>query len=106
MAILLAMALLFAQWAGLAHSIVHAGWESAPFASERADSSAAFGKGGKDLHHSCPAFDAATIAATIHSIPFILPILPGPRILALWIAFDSWRAPHHHHFLSRAPPLS
>jgi hypothetical protein len=112
-AALLAIALLFAQWSGLAHSIVHAGWQNAPFASVGPDRLASLGpdrlasvgKGKADLHHSCQAFEAATIAATIHTTPLLVPALPSAQVLALWRAFASWDAPHHCNFLSRAPPV-
>jgi hypothetical protein len=102
---LVAVALLFAQWAGLTHSIVHAGWQQAQLQAAPSTATASLdGKSGKDLHHSCPAFDAATIPAAIHSTPFIAPVLPSAHVLALWAAFASWDAPLICNFLSRAPP--
>ncbi|MFL9927382.1 hypothetical protein PQR62_24120 [Herbaspirillum lusitanum] len=57
-----------------------------------------------DHHHSCVAYDAATLAASVH-IDFPLPpLMPGTHVLALWQAFASWDAPFVCHFFSRAPP--
>lgn len=106
LASLLVLALLLAQWSGFNHRIVHgAGQGSAGYASvSRALSAAAATDSGDSLHHSCLAFDAAALAATIHSAAFAGPLLPNVHVLALWIAFASWNAPFTCHFLSRAPP--
>lgn len=108
LALVLVCAVLFAQWLGLTHSIVHAAWENKQATRlthmtsviERAI------EGGGKAHHSCAAFDDATLAATIYSTPATLPPLPGKHLLALWQAFASWDAPFTCHFSSRAPPRS
>jgi hypothetical protein len=101
LALLLAVALLFAQWAGLAHRIVHAElMEAHPYAAVQVD----IDGDGKADHHSCAAFDAATVADTIHLPPFIAPLVSSVRVLALWTAFLSWDAPFSLCFSSRAPP--
>jgi hypothetical protein len=87
----LILAILFAQLLGLTHSIVHAAWENKQSTQlthmtsviERAI------EGGGKAHHSCAAFDDATLAATIYSAPLTLPPLPGTHVLALWQAFTS-----------------
>jgi hypothetical protein len=98
-AILLAMALLLAQWIGLHHGIRHAGLQhSLPSAAQiEADDG--------DAHHSCIAFDAAALADSISVPPYLAPLLTGVRVLALWTAFASWDAPFTLYFSSRAPPL-
>jgi hypothetical protein len=100
-AILLAMALLFAQWVGQHHRISHAGLQQQANVTSIADSS-----GGNDLNHSCAAFDAATVGDSINSIPFVTPLVTSAHVLALWAAFISWDAPLITCFSSRAPPLA
>jgi hypothetical protein len=104
-AILLAMALLFAQWAGLVHSVAHAGWESG--LQQRAVTSELrpiADMGGTGHHHSCLEFNAATLAASIHSVTFI-PLLPPlvyvPIVEALLVSWDGLPA---YYFSPRAPP--
>lgn len=96
----LAVALLFAQWFGLAHRVAHAPWQHAHAYSS------AFPDEGNDASHSCVAFDAAAIADAIALPPFIAPLLASTKVLALWITFASWDAPAAHHFFSRAPPAA
>jgi len=98
-ATLLAMVLLCAQWMGLAHRIAHAGWQQNPDVQIQSD------RGGES-HHSCLAFDAATLADTIYTASFTTQPLPNAHVLALWIAFASWDAPFTAYFSSRAPPLA
>ena len=114
LALLLVTSLLFAQSLGLLHSIVHAGWQGASQYSQR--DSALFDY--DDLsentpsdqphshhpHHSCAAFDEASLAAGVHIAASVLPVIPGAHVLALWQAFSSWDAPFVCHFSSRAPP--
>ncbi|MEO7031281.1 MAG: hypothetical protein ABI075_02930 [Burkholderiaceae bacterium] len=101
---LLVLALLFAQWNGFNHRIQHAFWQQlsgiSTFSQANTDGSTNL----VTPHHSCLDFDAATLAVTIYSAPFVGPTLPNVQVLALWIAFASWTAPFTRHFLSRAPP--
>ncbi|MFJ3047440.1 hypothetical protein ACIPEN_16560 [Herbaspirillum chlorophenolicum] len=118
---LLVMSLLFAQGMGFLHGIAHAGWQSGTVHSlineawfDEGDdrhqlSSAASGDKHPvahdgDLHHSCAAYDAATLSAVMHFDFPLPPLLPPARMLALWQAFASWDAPFVCHFSSRAPP--
>lgn len=122
---LLVVSLLFAQALGLVHSIVHAGWQPgqvhslideslfdygedhAPAVSSKtSDGKAADGKPAahNDAHHSCVAYDAATLAAAMHFDFPLPPLLPPTRVLALWQAFASWDAPVDCYFSPRAPP--
>lgn len=96
---LLMAALLFAQWAGLAHRVDHG-----PLASLHADS--ADGSTPEEGSHSCVAFDAAAVADAISLPPFAAPPMTGAKVLALWTAFVSWDAPPALPFSSRAPPAS
>ncbi|WP_211462495.1 hypothetical protein [Collimonas silvisoli] len=108
LALVLICTILFAQWLGLTHSIVHAAWENKQptrlthmtSVIERVI------EGGRKAHHSCAAFDDATLAAAIYSAPVTLPPVPGKHLLALWQAFASWDAPFTCHFSPRAPPRS
>ena len=94
---MLVAALLFAQWAGLAHRIDHG-----PLATQAAAPDGHEPEAG----HSCVAFDAAAVADAIHLPPFNARLLTGAKVLALWAAYASWDAPLVLHFSSRAPPLS
>lgn len=118
----LAMSLLFAQMLGFVHGIAHAGWQPGAVHSLLDESLFDYGDhdevvagtdGGTaaqsdqhahDLHHSCAAYDAATLSAGVHFDFPPLPLLPPIRVLALWQAFASWDAPLNCHFSSRAPP--
>ena len=114
LAILLVMALLCAQWIGLVHRVVHEGksLSAAEVVSDPEVKAANINnvKPGIDslwndtVHHSCAAFDAAALGATVNSTPFVVPVLPNLHVLALWIAFCSWEVPFSCHFSSRAPP--
>lgn len=104
--LLLVLALLFAQWLGLSHRVEHAGLAQpqpvqASHWSLQADASY-----DKTLEHSCALFDATSLAAALNSPGVSLAILPGARVLALWVAFASWDAPFLRLFSSRAPPLA
>ncbi|MBB5393676.1 MULTISPECIES: hypothetical protein [unclassified Herbaspirillum] len=118
---LLVVSLLFAQGLGFLHGIAHAGWQGGAVHSlvdealfdegddHRQLSSAAPGDPhasthGDDPHHSCAAYDAATLSAGMHVDFPLPPLLPPARMLALWQAFASWDAPFVRHFSSRAPP--
>jgi hypothetical protein len=97
--VLLMVALLFAQWTGLAHRVDHG-----PLASLHAD--AKDGSTPDEGSHSCVAFDAAAVADAISIPPFAAPPIAGAKVLALWTAFASWDAPPALPFSSRAPPVS
>ncbi|WP_238540897.1 hypothetical protein [Herbaspirillum sp. YR522] len=121
---LLVMSLLFAQALGLVHAIAHANWQGssvhslvdeALFDEARASPAAHHDVDGMDRadlasahggahHHSCEAYDGATLAAVMHFDFPSLSLLPPVRVLALWQAFASWDAPVNCPFLSRAPP--
>lgn len=105
-ALLLALALLFAQWLGLAHRIEHAGVAQAAQQAQVDESSRqADASYDKSLNHSCSLLDAAALASVLHSPAVSLAVLPGAQVLALWVAFASWDAPFLRFFCSRAPPL-
>jgi hypothetical protein len=119
------MALLLAQWTGLKHRIAHASMmplhlqsqallQSAasvalqpdllPQSASSTSASASNTGSDIDLSHSCIAFDAATVADSIHTPPFLLPLPTSAQVLSLWAAFISWDAPLSLCFSSRAPP--
>ncbi len=95
------MALLLAQWSGLAHRIEHARLQAG--ITQQADSP---GESSSGFHHSCLAFDAAAMADGIHALPLAAPLLNAVRVPALLAAFRSWDAPPVCHFSSRAPPAA
>ncbi|MEN3295061.1 MAG: hypothetical protein V7642_4314 [Burkholderiales bacterium] len=100
-ALLLAMALLFAQWTGVKHRIFHANLQHLQI---HASSIADTGDSDAGPGHSCAAFDAATVGDTLHILPFATPLVSSAQVLALWAAFISWDAPLVTCFSSRAPP--
>ncbi|HEV2611168.1 MAG TPA: hypothetical protein VGU61_12935 [Noviherbaspirillum sp.] len=102
-AILMAAALVFAQWLGLQHRIVHAGLQHS-LAATLSDESAPDQSHAPDASHSCAVFDAAAMADTMHVPPYIAPLMTSNEVLARWAAFRCWDAPLALHFSSRAPP--
>jgi hypothetical protein len=101
---LLTVALLFAQWTGLGHRIIHGGLQGTQLSSLPAASLTMQWDDIKS-HHSCVAFDAATLADGANSASFVAALLPNLGVIVLWVAFASWYAPLICHFSSRAPPL-
>ncbi|MCA1325685.1 hypothetical protein [Herbaspirillum sp. alder98] len=117
---LLVMSLLFAQALGLVHAIAHANWQGSSVHSQinealfdeghpaavahHADDGSDHASAHGGRHHSCEAYDGATLAAMMHFDFPAMPLLPPMRVLALWQAFASWDAPVNCPFLSRAPP--
>jgi hypothetical protein len=104
-AVFLVLALLCTQWAGLLHSVTHAGWQTGY--ARTVSVLTIFSDGGNSketLSHSCSIFDASTLADIVHVMPAPAPLLAGVQILALWSAFSSWNPPFPHHFSPRAPP--
>jgi hypothetical protein len=100
--VFLTFALVFAYWQGLAHRIAHASqFYAAPVDVVGQEIA---GSHQKAIHHSCLAFDAATVSPTVCSPHHSAAILPGTDVLALLVAFASWVAPFEPHFSSRAPP--
>lgn len=93
-------AVLLSQWIGLQHGIKHAGWQQhGAMAQAGTDNNSTDG-----THHSCIAFDAATLADSAPVPACTALTIPGAQVLALWIAFASWDAPVTFYFSSRAPP--
>jgi hypothetical protein len=102
-AILLAMAMLFAQWMGLNHRISH----SAPQQQDLVGAAAPTNAGSAaDKLHSCALYDAATVADLVPMPPAAGVLIASMQVLAQWAAFTSWQAPPTTCFSSRAPPLS
>jgi len=102
--LMLALAMVFAHWQGLAHRIAHASRHFAATADAAKDGSA--GADLKAAPHSCLAYDAATVSPALATPACTTAAIPAERILAQWLAFDSWNAPFTPYFSSRAPPLA
>jgi hypothetical protein len=103
-AFLLALSLLLTQGFGLHHRVSHAGLERATHLHSTSNAGQTNDQHG-DITHSCLAFDAATLGASLHSDT-------GPQLPAIGIiwfqpgfAFISWQAALLRRFSSRAPPL-
>jgi hypothetical protein len=101
--LLMALALLFAQRAGLNHGIAHPLKQQSQAVGACAEGTACGDR--EHTTHSCAAFDAATVADAIHVGPSSTPAADSPQMLALWVAFTSWDAPVVPSFSPRAPPL-
>lgn len=129
-AFLLAWVLLYAQWMGLQHGVVHAGWQGMVAVSDSTtlyppglpdpmpavDSSASNGNshtagiadshGKRDATHSCAAFDAAAMADALPALlAALLPKAPA-HCQSARVAIASWDAPLLLPFSSRAPPAA
>lgn len=102
MGILLALSLLFTQWAGYAHAIAHAGGVTEFTKTSQA---------GVPLEHAksasaCAAFDAATLGAgTLNSVLPALPVVQESNSVTLPLR-AGWHRQFSAHFSSRAPPLN
>ena len=103
LAIFLIVALLATQWVGLKHRVVHGSGSPSTKSSNKTASSFVV-NWDDQVNHSCAAFEAAAVAAAVATPCFTLPVVPNTHVLALWVAFASWQAPHISHFSSRAPP--
>ena len=104
LAIFLIVALLAAQWMGVVHRIVHAkGWSTSQSINNSSAPSYTV-TWGDQVNHSCAAFDAAAVGSALTVPCLAVAIVPNTHVLALWVAFASWQAPHISHFSSRAPP--
>lgn len=102
--LMLTLAMVFAHWQGLAHRIAHASQHISSTADASRDGS--LGSDVKAAQHSCLAYDAATVSPALHTPPCTTAAIPADRILAQWLAFDSWSAPFAPWFSSRAPPFA
>jgi hypothetical protein len=100
--LILAMPFMFA--AGLAHEIVHFGWENRVVADMVASKKRDDEKS-PHAHHSCLAYSALTLAAIISCTILVIPVLSGASIQLAGIAFLSACTRFIPSYRSRAPPL-
>lgn len=103
-ALLLAVALLLAQWVGMLHRIDHAGWQADPQAQQsRGEGSSS---NGSSVSHSCVVFDGAYLADLLPTalIDLVRVRLAHERPPA--VDFASWQGLFFGHFQSRAPPAA
>jgi hypothetical protein len=106
-AILMAAALVCAQWLGLQHRITHAGLQHTVSAILSGEVDHPPGQADDpDITHSCALFDAAATADTLHVPPYIAPLMNSNEVLARWAAFISWDSSLALSFSSRAPPIA
>ncbi|WP_112990744.1 hypothetical protein [Herminiimonas fonticola] len=115
-AALLVIAVLFAQWMGLQHRIVHADRidnqhavrtvSQTSFASTFDSTPDSTTEYAGDKSHSCTLFDGMALADSAPALPFIPLLQTSVQVLALWAAHASWDAPFLCHFSSRAPPTA
>lgn len=95
----LVLALVWAQWAGLAHRIEHAAGVPAQASTpSQASDHAAI--------HSCVVFDGLCLADVMPTA--VVPVLEWRMALPMppATAFASWHALFVSHFLSRGPPAA
>jgi hypothetical protein len=108
-ALLLAVMVLFAQWAGLTHRVAHA---QLPYGQQLLsqvtshvlfqDNSSSQDSG--SAHHSCAIYDAATFADTVPN-PVFIPALPrNTPVLTQLTAMVPRHVPFRSYFCPRAPP--
>lgn len=103
-AILLAVALLLTQWAGVLHRIDHAGGQAEPQAqASRSDSSY---PSSSSVSHSCVVFDGAYLADLLPTV--LVDLVAARMVHALPAAnqFVSWSGRFIGHFQPRAPPAA
>lgn len=110
--LVLVIALLSIQSIGLLHAITHAGLSQKTGSAQsltdghtaQSDQSISAEQRLFDPRHSCASFDAATLAANLHSpahaVLLALPLAGMP----FWQSFLSRTTPFSCHFSSRAPP--
>lgn len=103
-ALVLTLAMVCAHWQGLVHRIAHATQYPTAAADYAANGLASSHQ--KNISHDCLAYDAATVADVLHTPTCVTAVVIADRILARWIAFDSWSAPFAPYFSSRAPPFA
>lgn len=103
---LLVLALLWAQSIGLVHRVIHADRQavaSIVLSAVAADSS---GASGDRHHHSCAAFDAATLTDSLPTPASGTQLTNNDAVPTRPPASRSWDASFIHFFLSRGPPLA
>jgi len=103
-ALVLMLAMVCAHWQGLVHRIAHASQYPSASADYAANGLASSHQ--KNISHDCLAYDAATVADVLHTPACVTAVVSADRILARWVAFDSWNAPFTPYFSSRAPPVA
>ncbi|RZL04497.1 MAG: hypothetical protein EOP36_00340 [Rubrivivax sp.] len=102
-AILLAVALLLAQWVGMLHRIDHAGGQVEAQAQSRAEGDY---PNGSSAAHSCVVFDGVCLADLLPTA--LVDLLPARLAHGLPLAADfaSWHGRFAGHFQPRAPPAA
>ena len=103
---LLVVAILFAQWVGVIHRVVHGGGLQRGAIAAESTTVPLLPDWINLSSHSCAELDAATLGDAMSSTVFITPILPDSVEVAQQVAFSSWTVPLLCHFSSRAPPQS
>lgn len=118
LAMWLAVAMLWAQWAGVLHRIDHANGEPrggqtvsarlfGPVHTSATDSSKGneVGEASSTASlHSCLLFDGLCLAESLPTTAMAVGVLRLLQPLPSAVAFAFWHGPFTPHFLSRAPP--
>ncbi len=104
-ALLLAAALLCAQWAGMLHRIDHASGQGDPQVHGQSDGSPA-SKSSSSLSHSCVVFDGAYLADLLPTAPVGILAAHMVHVLPCASDFASWQGLFFGHFQPRAPPAA
>ena len=102
-ALLLAAALLCAQWVGMLHRIDHAGGQVHLQAHGQSDGSPA---NPSSLSHSCVVFDGAYLADWLPTALVGVLAVRMDHVLPPAIGFASWQGLFVGHFQPRAPPAA
>ena len=101
---LLVVAILFAQWVGVVHRVVHGTGQPRGSVSAESTTVPLLPDWVSFASHSCAEFDAATVGDTMSSAVLSAPLLPNMYEIAQRVAFSSWTVPFLCRFSSRAPP--
>ena len=103
---LLVVAILFAQWVGVVHRVVHGTGQPRGAVSAVSTTAPLLPDWVNFASHSCAELDAATLGAALSRAVFSMPIVPHVYEAAQPVTFSSWVAPFVCRFSSRAPPQS
>ena len=105
-AIWIVVCLLFAQWLGFAHAISHAGAKPEITSNQVvAPDKASFVFDHQKASNSCAALDAATLGASLHSVPVLAILLTLSPTRVDCAVLNPWQQSFLALFSSRAPPL-
>lgn len=107
-AVLLAAALLFAQWVGMLHRLDHAGGQAGGHSERQAQQTRAEAgyPGGSSAAHSCVVFDGVCLADLLPTALVDVAPVRLSHVQPILGDFASWSGRFSGHFQPRAPPAA